>query len=126
MSLERRTPLRRDTEGARRFAGQRSDLRRTGPPAPKSEKRIAADPERLRVRQLVWARDRGECQGRLPVPEVRCWGPLDVDAICPEGVRPGAHLDESNLHLLCRAHHDWKHAHAVQAVAVGLRRWSWQ
>jgi len=126
VTLERRTELRRDTAAARSFAAQRSQLRRTGRLAPKSDKRQAEDPERERLRRLVWARDLGQCQARHLVPGVRCWGPMDVDAICPEGVRPGAHLVLENLHLLCRAHHDWKHANARLAVAVGLRRWSWE
>lgn len=125
--------MRRDTEAARAFADKRAplarnraSLARTGPPAPRSAKRIAEDPERERLRRLVHLRDGGQCQGRDKVPGVRCWGPLDVDAICPEGVRPGAHLVLENLHLLCRAHHNWKHANARLAVALGLRRWSWQ
>jgi hypothetical protein len=118
--LERRTELRRDTPAARAFADQRSRL-----PA-KSERRLREDPERERLRQLVRERDGWRCQGADKMPDVACQGPLDVDAICPEGVMPGAHLTASNLHVLCRAHHDWKHAHAVEAAAVGLRRWSWQ
>lgn len=94
--------------------------------APISAKRAAEAEEREAVRRQVWLRDRGECQGRALVPEVRCDGPLDWDAIVPEGVRPGAHLDADNMQLICRAHHDWKHAHAVEAVARGLRRWSWE
>lgn len=137
MTLQRRTAMRRDGPGARAFTAQRSQLTRDTPAArrfadqrsqlpAKSERRKAEDPERARLRRLVRERDGNVCQGRLAVPLVQCWGDLDVDAICPEGVRPGAHLVLENLHLLCRGHHDWKHANARLAVAAGLRRWSWQ
>jgi hypothetical protein len=134
VTLERRTPLRRDTEAARAFADKRAPLARnraplarTGPPAPRSAKRIAEDPERARVRRIVIARDGERCAGAAVVPSIRCQGPLDLDEICQRGVRPGGHLDPANCQLLCRfGHHRWKTENARLAVAVGLRRWSWQ
>lgn len=68
----------------------------------------------------------GRCEARLVVPEVTCWGPLDVDEVIPRGVRPGSHLEPEHVQVLCRAHHDWTHAHPQEAAARGLRKWSWE
>lgn len=64
----------------------------------------------------------GRCEARDLVPEVRCWGPLDVDELEARGVHPGAHLDPDLCQLLCRGHHDWRHANPAEAEARGLRR----
>jgi hypothetical protein len=90
-----------------------------------SARRRAETSARAEVRRIVADRDR-TCRGALIVPEVTCGGPMDVDEIAPRGVRPGGHLDPDNCQLLCRAHHDWKHAHPADAHARGLRRWSWE
>jgi 5-methylcytosine-specific restriction endonuclease McrA len=101
-------------------------MKRGGRLAPMSDKRADEAEEREAVCRAVWMRDRGECQARTLVPEVRCWGPMDVDEICPRSACPGGHLDVDNCQVLCRGHHDWKHAHPIEAAALGLRRWSWE
>lgn len=67
-----------------------------------------------------------ECAARTLVPEVTCWGVLDVDEVQGRGVRPGGHLDGTNVQVLCRAHHNWKHEHPARAHELGLTRWSWE
>jgi 5-methylcytosine-specific restriction endonuclease McrA len=99
-------------------------VKRGGPLRSQSARRAAERTERARVRQIVEARDR-RCVAAIIVPEVICAGPMDVDEIVPRSARPGGHLDPDNCQLLCRAHHDWKHAHPADAADRGLRRWSW-
>jgi 5-methylcytosine-specific restriction endonuclease McrA len=116
---ERRTPLARSST-----LRQGGRLARTGRIAPQSAKRRSEASTRDAVRREVHERDR-RCVAELLVPDVRCAGPLDVDEVIPRSAYPGGHLDPANCQLLCRAHHDWKHAHPADAAALGLRRWSW-
>lgn len=57
---------------------------------------------------------------------VRCaWpGGCVNEAVDPDEIlsraRGGSISDPANVWLLCRTHHDWKHAHPAQAKAVGL------
>lgn len=88
----------------------------------RSAKREAEDDERRAVRAAVRARAGGRCEARHVVPEVTCWGPLDVDEVESRGTHPGAHLDEDLCQLVCRGHHDWRHANPAEATARGLRR----
>jgi hypothetical protein len=66
----------------------------------------------------VWAKDLGVCQagpGGPPesrVPEVRCRGGLDPHHTWPKGAYPEHRYDVSKGKVLCRAHHDWAHAHS--------------
>lgn len=103
MSLERRTPLKRG-----------------GPIRQQSKKRVAERSERERVVAAVKARAGGRCEARFMVPEVKCWGPMDVDEYVLRSAG-GSHLDEENCQLLCRGHHDWKHAEPILAAERGLR-----
>ena len=96
--------------------------RRSGRLNQQSEKRRAEERDRAEVRRVVRARAGGRCEARDLVPEVRCWGPLDVDEVEARGVHPGAHLDPDLCQLLCRGHHDWRHANPAEAEARGLRR----
>jgi hypothetical protein len=57
---------------------------------------------------------------------VRCQFPggctetaCDADERLPRG-RGGSITDPGNLLLLCRAHHDWKHAHPHAAAEMGI------
>ena len=93
---------------------------------PRSDKRISEQQERQDVRELALARAGYRCSVPDGFAGVRCWGPLDVDEIAPRGVRPGGHLDDDNVQVLCRGHHDWKGEHPKEAHALGLRRWSWE
>lgn len=61
------------------------------------------------------------CRARELVPEVRCWGPLDVDEILPRG-RGGNPYDPAECQLLCRGHHIWKHDNPRRALELGLTR----
>lgn len=45
---------------------------------------------------------------------------MDGDELLPRA-QGGDPTDPLNVVHLCRAHHDWKHAHYPEAVAVGLR-----
>lgn len=94
--------------------------------APASPKRKAEAEQRRQVVQYVTARDGARCAAAELVPDVKCWGPLDPDEVCPRSAYPGGHLDPENVQLLCRMHHDWKHAHPDQARQLGLRRDSWE
>lgn len=102
--------------------GWNSTLRRGGRLNPRSAKRVAEEQARAEVRRLVRQRAGGRCEARDLVPEVRCWGPLDVDELEARGVHPGSHLDPDLCQLLCRGHHDWRHAHPTEALERGLRR----
>lgn len=88
----------------------------------RSTKRQAEADRRDQVRRDALHRAGHRCQAKDLVPEVRCWGPLDVDEIEGRGVNPGGHLDPDNVQVLCRGHHDWKHAHPARAEELGLRR----
>jgi hypothetical protein len=98
---------------------------------PVSEKRLNERPERDALRHAVVVAADYRCVAELLVPEVRCWSPerdglgrwwLDVDEVVGRGVKPGGHLDPSNVQALCRAHHDWKTTHPTLARERGLRR----
>ena len=105
----KRTPLRRKTPHKR---GKRLNNM--------SEKRKSELAERRHVREEVHARD-GGCVAIHLVPQVKCWGPLDVDEIKPKGIG-GDWLDPDNCQVLCRAHHDWKHQNILEAKELGLFR----
>lgn len=109
---ERRTPLARSS-----LPGRRGRLRQTSP------KRQAERDQRLITVAQVIARDGNDCRARtFGIPDVPgCWGPLDADEWNPRSAYPGGHLDPDNVQMLCRAHHDWKHAHPVEAARRGLR-----
>lgn len=133
VTLRRRTPLRakhraqfrrlkqlrRDGPGARAFAAQRSELPR------ESQKTKDRRPERDAVVAAVRTRDR-TCQLATAVPQIACWGPLDVDEIIPRGQWREGQYVEANCWLLCRGHHDWKHLNFDEAVAIGARRPGWE
>lgn len=93
--------------------------RRRAPLRPVSPRRESERASRTRIRTLALIRD-GGCIAPARVPEVHCWGPLDCDEWRPRG-EGGSHLDLDNVQVLCRAHHDWKHAHPIEAAHRGLR-----
>lgn len=118
-NLPRRTPLQGNPEKTRAWR----DRSRKPLPA-KSKKRVAEDPERARVRQVVLDRDQG-CMGRGILPG-RCWHPrdepLDVHEVESRGTHPGSHLDPEVCLALCRGHHQWVTTHPAEAEALGYRR----
>ena len=114
----KRTPLTRKTPLARGT----SQLART-PLARESKKRKAERPLRRAVVEAVKERDGERCWAVDAVPELACWGPLDPDEHELRSARPGGHLDPENVRMICRAHHDWKHLHPIEAARRGLRPW---
>lgn len=120
--LRRKTPLRSTPPpvGIAPIPGRKARLRA------RSRKTVAEADQRNDVRFAALVRAGWRCEATSKVPAVSCGGPLDVDEIVPRGVRPVGHLDPDNVQVLCRAHHEWKHAHPTEAAAVGLRRWSWE
>lgn len=49
-----------------------------------------------------------------------CGGRLDCDEWDLRSAG-GDHLALDNVQTLCRNHHDWKHAHPIEAAHYGLR-----
>jgi 5-methylcytosine-specific restriction endonuclease McrA len=92
---------------------------------PRSQKRIDEQMERAEVRERALRKAGFRCCAP-GVAGISCGGPLDVDEIIPRGVRPGGHLEDDNVQVLCRRHHDWKTQNPAAAHAAGLRRWSWE
>lgn len=70
------------------------------------------------------ARDR-YCVAEKIVPQVTCGGPLDVDEIRARSAG-GDYLNPDECQVLCRRHHDWKHANPQAAHDAGILRWSWE
>lgn len=119
--LKRRTRLQTNPQTTREW----SDRSRSRIPA-ESAKRKTERRARHAIRDLALWRADHRCQARAAVPEVQCWGRLDVDEIVARSAYPSGHLDPENTQVLCAAHHQWKHDHPTAAVARGLTRLSWQ
>jgi hypothetical protein len=113
--LERRTPLRRGR-----------GLARGGRLKPMSQNTRERIPERQVVREEAIRRAGGRCQMRDVVPEVRCWGDLEVDEVCSRGVNPGGQYDVDNTQVACSAHHQWRTREPEEARKRGLRLESWE
>jgi len=109
--LKRSTPLQRKQAMARHpTALRRSSGKRRGSPVS------------TETREQITDRDRG-CVGARLVTEIACWGPLDPHHILRRS--QGGTNDPDNLVTLCRAHHDWVHAHPARSVDLGLLRRAW-
>lgn len=65
-------------------------------------------------------RDRGVCQARRLVPEVRCWGPIDPQHLIPQGVQRSLADVPENIVACCRGHHEWVGDHPLAARELGL------
>ncbi len=91
-----------------------------------SAKRRAEIPLRQQVREAALERAGYDCEASELVPEITCGGPLDVDEKAARGVRPGSHLDLSLVQVLCRNHHDYRHAYPEEAHRRGLRLHHWE
>lgn len=89
-----------------------------------SKKRAAIQRDRQATVQAVLARDRG-CRAALLVPDVKCWGPLDVHEILTRA-RGGSIIDEENCIVVCRRHHDWIGQWPARAAELGLTKHSWE
>lgn len=90
---------------------------RINPVSAKTRGRIA---ERKKVREQAIALAQGKCQMAAKIPEIACYGPLEVDEIQGRGVRPGSQYDVSLTQVLCREHHRWKTTHPALATERGL------
>jgi 5-methylcytosine-specific restriction endonuclease McrA len=108
--LPRRTPLARGD----------STLARSGPLAARSAKAKAGESQWRSAKAAAFARDGGRCQAPGLVPSVSCWGGVDPHHILPRSRLGPDHVD--NLVTLCRAHHDWTHAHPALSKPLGLLR----
>ena len=91
-----------------------------------SDRALAQLPERARIVDAAWDRDRGQCQAKHLVTGVRCGGPIDVHELCPRSVWPGGELVLANVVCICRNHHRWVDANPAAAHDVGLHRFSWE
>jgi len=91
-----------------------------------SEKKQRDDALIAAMRKDVMARD-GRCRAHLLglVPDVKCWGPTDMDHLKSRG-RGGTVVSMDNVIALCRAHHIWKDDHPIEANEVGLWPHSWE
>lgn len=117
----RKGPLKRGEVQLRR-----SELKRGKPPAPESPRRHAERPARTSVIEAVRERDGWRCRAEGLVPSVRCRGRLDTHEVIPRSAYPGAHLDERDCILVCRAHHEWIGTHKKAAARLALHGYSWQ
>lgn len=125
--MNRRSQLRRRTALARgesRLARRPACRGCTSTLKPMSDQRRAQLPTRAEVRERVKARD-GGCVAVALVPEVKCWGILEVDEV-KNRAAGGDWLDEDQCQTLCSAHHRWKTEHKDEATARGLAKRSWQ
>lgn len=93
---------------------------------PESAKHRADRARRDAVKRVVWRRDRGECQAKDRVPDVRCSGPKDPHEIIPRSAWSKGYLEVDNVITICRAHHDWVGDHPDLAHDVGLHGYSWE
>lgn len=110
MTLQRRTPLRRDTPGAKKFAAQRAPLARKSPRAPKRR----VDPQLEAARAQVRVRSGGWCEARTPVCTGRA---AHVHHIAGRGF-VGCHDPKLLLHV-CRACHDRIHSFPTESYRHG-------
>lgn len=117
--MKRGGPLRRLTP----LRSTSAVLRRT-PLAPVSAKR-RAEATRRRAAVAAAAQRDGGCVARHAVVAVGCAGPLDGHER-KSRARGGDPLDPDHIIILCRAHHDFSHAHPVEAHRLGFLVHSWE
>lgn len=101
-------------------------IRRRRRIAQRSARVLAELPERARVVDTAWERDKGRCQAEQLVPDVRCGGPIDVHELVPRSCWPKGYLVLTNTVLICRSHHMWVDSNPAAAHAVGLHKMSWE
>lgn len=112
MSLERRTPLRRDTPKTRAWlAKPRARIRQ------RSVKQAAKDAEWAEVRRQVIARDK-TCRAAPLVPHLACWGRAEVHHLRNRSQQSGHTVD--GCILLCAGHHEFIGMFPQKAAELGL------
>lgn len=89
-----------------------------------STKRRDEQQQRRQVVAEVIARDR-VCTAATLVPDVHCYGPLDVHEMIQRSLWRAGYLDPSNCRAVCRAHHEWIDDHITEAHELGLLKHSW-
>lgn len=95
-------------------------MKRGGRINPVSAKTRARITERKTVREEAIRRAGGKCQMAAKIPEIPCYGPLEVDEIQGRGVRPGSQYDVDLTQVGCQSHHRWKTMHPEEATRRGL------
>lgn len=101
--LARRTPLGRGKALAR---------------VPWRRSRKQADPERARVRNVVFVRDGGCLLNQRPAYGGSCFGQPTVHHL--RKASQGGAYTADNLVTLCAHHNDWVEVHPTVAHAIGL------
>lgn len=114
--MKRSGPLRRGKP-----LRSRTRLTRTGQ-VTSARRRTELAHEQLARRVAVsqaFARDGHRCQAATRVPSVTCAGGLDGHEPLTRA-RGGNPLDPDQILTVCRAHHEWIHAHPSDATTLGL------
>jgi hypothetical protein len=120
--IRRSTPIARSTTPIARSPLKRGTKR----VAQMSDRALAQLPERARVVDAAWDRDRGKCQAKRLVPDVRCGGQLEAHERIPRSAWPGGELVLSNIIMVCHAHHRWIGDHPQAAHDLDLHSYSWE
>lgn len=94
--------------------------------AARSKRALEKLPERARVVDAAFDRDRGRCRAEFSVSWIRCGGRLDPHEVIPRSVWPDGELVLENVIMICRRHHDWVGDHPEAAHAAGLHGFSWE
>jgi hypothetical protein len=110
----------------KRFRGEIKMRQKTRRRVGRSARALDALPERARVVDAAWDRDKGRCQAETLVRDVRCGGRLDPHEVIPRSAWPGGKLVLDNVLIVCRMHHDWIGDHPVAAQSLGLHGFSWE
>ena len=97
-----------------------STLKSGKPLAKRSAKRVIEDREFAKVRAFVMDRDEWSCQTDKASTGVLHMGEIDPHHRISRARDSERALDPDNLIALCRRHHDWVHAHPLEAEALGL------
>lgn len=92
----------------------------------RSARALDALPERARVVDAAWDRDKGRCQAEVLVRDVRCGGRLDPHEVIPRSAWRDGQLVLGNVMIVCRMHHDWIGDNPNRAQELGLHGFSWQ
>lgn len=98
---------------------KRSPLKRKTPLRTRSTLKSKPKPVPSDIYAEVVLRDKG-CVAQRIVPEVKCAGRLDPHHVLMRS--QGGQDTAENLKTLCRAHHDWVHAHPAASYDLDLLR----
>ncbi len=78
-------------------------------------------------RRIVHYRAGERCEAVDLLPDIDCWGILEVNHIKRRPhCTPAERVDPNNGNLLCAAHHQWVSLHSDLARELGLYRKSWE